>query len=136
MLIDTVRFEPQTVVVSPEDTAKGQSPGKTTGKTTEATTDQTREGEILSSPDTQGGAGRTTSATEHSSAPPLAGLEQPKVPIPVSLTFHTDKSSGEQFIEVVDPETGEVLRQIPPEEMRRLAQAFGKLVGNVVDTLA
>jgi flagellar protein FlaG len=52
------------------------------------------------------------------------------------LRFHIDKSSKRVVIEVVDETSGEVLRQIPPEVLRRLSQALGKDVGLLVDKRA
>lgn len=52
-----------------------------------------------------------------------------------SVTFVKDEDSGQSFIQVVDRDSGEVLRQIPPEEARRLSEALEDMVGNVVDTL-
>jgi flagellar protein FlaG len=53
-----------------------------------------------------------------------------------SVTFVVDQDSGESFIQVVDRHSGEVLRQIPPEEARRLASALKEVLGHVVDTVA
>ena len=53
-----------------------------------------------------------------------------------SVTFVVDQDSGKSFIQVVDRHSGEVLRQIPPEEARRLATALREVIGPVVDTVA
>jgi flagellar protein FlaG len=58
-----------------------------------------------------------------------------EVSIP-SVTFVVDQNSGKSFIEVVDRNSGEILRQIPPEEARRLSEALEEMIGNIVDTLA
>jgi uncharacterized FlaG/YvyC family protein len=50
-----------------------------------------------------------------------------------TVTFTIDKTSGEQYIQVIDKVSGEVVRQIPPEELRRLSAVLEKLTGNVVD---
>jgi len=52
-----------------------------------------------------------------------------------SVTFVVDQHSGKSFIQVVDRDSGEVLRQIPPEEARKLSEALEVMTGNVVDTL-
>jgi hypothetical protein len=41
-----------------------------------------------------------------------------------TVTFALDKESQELYIQVIDKETGEVLREIPPVEMRRLATSL------------
>lgn len=41
-----------------------------------------------------------------------------------TLEFSVDKSTGRAIIKVIDPTTGKVLRQIPPEYMIRLAQTL------------
>jgi flagellar protein FlaG len=53
-----------------------------------------------------------------------------------SVTFVVDQNSGKSFIQVVDRDSGEILRQIPPEEARKLSEALEEMIGNVVDTLA
>jgi len=47
-----------------------------------------------------------------------------------------DEKSGQSFIQVIDRESGEILRQIPPEEARRLSAALKEMIGTVVDTVA
>ena len=53
-----------------------------------------------------------------------------------SVTFVVDQESGKSFIQVVDRDSGEILRQIPPEEARRLSAALKEMVGNMVDKIA
>lgn len=53
-----------------------------------------------------------------------------------SVTFVVDEKSGQSFIQVIDRESGEILRQIPPEEARRLSAALKEMIGTVVDTVA
>ena len=38
------------------------------------------------------------------------------------LTFHFDRHSRRTVLQIVDRETGEVVRQLPPEYLLRLAQ--------------
>jgi flagellar protein FlaG len=52
------------------------------------------------------------------------------------VTFALDKETQELYIQVVDRETGEVLREIPPVEMRRLAIALEESLGNLFDEFA
>ena len=46
-----------------------------------------------------------------------------------SLRFSVDDDSGRTVIRVVDPETDEVIRQIPPEEVLNLAKHLGSSAG-------
>ena len=54
-----------------------------------------------------------------------------------NLTFSVDKDYGRVVIRIVDPETHEVLRQIPPEDILRmdknLDQMIARLKGLLVD---
>ncbi|TAJ94687.1 MAG: flagellar protein FlaG [Gammaproteobacteria bacterium] len=49
------------------------------------------------------------------------------------IVFSVDAASGKSIIRVVDAETGEVIRQIPPEEVvavsRALANSFQEITG-------
>jgi flagellar protein FlaG len=49
-----------------------------------------------------------------------------------SLRFSVDDDSGRTVIRVVDPETDEVIRQIPPEEVLNLAKHLGSSAGAVL----
>jgi flagellar protein FlaG len=50
-----------------------------------------------------------------------------------TVTFVLDQETQELYIQVVDRETGEVLREIPPVEMRRLAAALEESPGTLFD---
>jgi len=52
-----------------------------------------------------------------------------------SVQLVRDEKSGRSYIQVVDDD-GEVLYQVPPEELQKLQQLLRHLNGNVVDTLA
>ncbi len=49
------------------------------------------------------------------------------------LSFERDESSNQVIVKILDPETREVLRQYPPDEILKLAQAMDKAQGNMVD---
>ncbi|MDJ0624439.1 MAG: flagellar protein FlaG [Desulfocapsaceae bacterium] len=51
-----------------------------------------------------------------------------------SVRFENDIEAGEMVVKVVDRDTDEVIRQIPPEELRDLAEQLKDLRGNIVDT--
>jgi flagellar protein FlaG len=52
------------------------------------------------------------------------------------VTFSVDRESQELYIRVIDRETGEVLREIPPGEIRRLASSLKETFGNFLDSFA
>ena len=52
----------------------------------------------------------------------------------VSVNFDVDKESGKIVVQVKDVETGDVLRQIPSEEMLEFARNASKGVGVTLDT--
>ena len=51
-----------------------------------------------------------------------------------SVRFENDIEAGEMVVKIVDRNTDEVIRQIPPEELRELAEQLKDLRGNIVDT--
>lgn len=46
-----------------------------------------------------------------------------------SLQFSLDKETGQTIVKVVDGDTGDVIRQIPAQEMLDIAQAIDKYQG-------
>lgn len=52
----------------------------------------------------------------------------PKVSMP-AVQFSSDAESGRVVVRVVNPDTGELVRQIPSEDALSLARALGKLQG-------
>lgn len=53
-----------------------------------------------------------------------------------ALQFSVDQDSGRTVIRVMDKETDEVIRQIPPEEALKLAQRFEDSLGALMQTEA
>lgn len=51
------------------------------------------------------------------------------------LQFQVDSDSGRTIVRVVNPETQEVIRQIPGEEMLKLARAIGASGGQIFSDL-
>ncbi len=51
-----------------------------------------------------------------------------------SVRFENDSDANALVVKVVDSETDEVIRQIPPEELLTLTQRLTDLRGNLVDT--
>lgn len=50
-----------------------------------------------------------------------------------SLSFSVDKATGKSVITVLDKETNEVIRQIPPEEMLRMIGKMRFVMGMLLD---
>jgi flagellar protein FlaG len=50
----------------------------------------------------------------------------------VRLQFKEDKETGIQVVQVIDPDSGEVVRQIPPEEILNITRALRDLKGLLV----
>ncbi len=48
-----------------------------------------------------------------------------------NLTFTVDKESGRTLIKVIDPATGELLRQIPAEEILRMDKNLDKMISRL-----
>lgn len=48
---------------------------------------------------------------------------------PNSLAFSIDESTGKTIVTISDAETGEMIRQIPPEEMLEIARSLDKMQG-------
>jgi flagellar protein FlaG len=51
------------------------------------------------------------------------------------LQFQVDSSSGRTIVRVVNPESGELIRQIPSEEVLKLARALGASGGRIISAL-
>lgn len=51
------------------------------------------------------------------------------------LQFQVDSASGRTIVRVINPETNEVIRQIPGEEMLKLARAIGSNGGRIISDL-
>lgn len=49
-----------------------------------------------------------------------------------SLQFSVDKDTGKTVVKVIDQETDEVIRQIPPKEMLEIAKALDTLKGLII----
>lgn len=53
-----------------------------------------------------------------------------------SVQFENNQESNELIVKVIDRETNEVVRQIPPEELLELTKHLNELRGNLVETVA
>ena len=55
---------------------------------------------------------------------------------PRSVTFKLNREAGRFVIVVVDRETKQIVRQIPPEALIRLAEVLREQTGNLLNTSA
>lgn len=53
-----------------------------------------------------------------------------------SVRFERDSGTEDLIVKIVDSETDEVLRQIPPEELLNLSKHLKELSGNLVNTVS
>ena len=53
-----------------------------------------------------------------------------------SVRIHKDEASGHMIVQLVDPDTGEVIRTLPSEELLRLARSFEMLGNKMVHQVA
>ncbi len=51
-----------------------------------------------------------------------------------AIQFSVDDESGDVIVKVIDAETDEIIRQIPPEEVVRLAKRMDESVGSLLHT--
>ena len=84
----------------------------------------------------QPGAPANTNTTTGAAEPSLAAVrlatrqvEQAVRAQASSLNFSIDQSSGKTMVKVTDSETGQVLRQIPSDEMLSLSQVLNNVRG-------
>ena len=52
------------------------------------------------------------------------------------LSFNVQKSTHRVVIKVMDTETNQIIRQIPPEQMLRVSEEIQKIIGSFIDRLA
>jgi flagellar protein FlaG len=55
---------------------------------------------------------------------------------PNSLAFSVDASSGKTIVKITDRQTGEMIRQIPSEEMLEIARSLDKMQGMLLQQKA
>ena len=51
----------------------------------------------------------------------------------IQLDFDIDKTLGKVIVKVINKETGKVIRQIPPEEMLKIAKRMEEMSGILID---
>lgn len=55
---------------------------------------------------------------------------------PNSLAFSIDESTGKTIVRITDAATGEMIRQIPSEEMLKIARSLDKMQGTLLQQQA
>ena len=79
------------------------------------------------------------SASQENKMPPEELLNQIKAITEdglYSVRFERDSGTEDLIVKIVDSETDEVLRQIPPEELLNLSKHLRELSGNLVNTVS
>ncbi len=77
----------------------------------------------------------STAAAAPSSDDVLKALDEVRdavKPVAQSLHFSLDQDTGRTVIKVMDMETNEMIRQIPSEDILKIAQAIDKLQGLLI----
>ncbi|MFY9140725.1 MAG: flagellar protein FlaG [Thermacetogeniaceae bacterium] len=64
---------------------------------------------------------------------PLAELLKSDYDINFQLSFTFHKETEQLVVEVIDPDNGKVIRQIPPEELLELAVKLQEMIGLFLD---
>lgn len=54
----------------------------------------------------------------------------------VELKFDRDQETDEAYIKIVDKDSGDIVREIPPETLRKLAEKIDDMVGILFDQKA
>lgn len=100
---------------------------------------------LPAAPVLQGGAPAAAAVRVAAAAPEPAPQQQPEpqqlqravesmkqmieAKAPNSLAFSIDDSTGKTIVRITDAQTGEMIRQIPSEEMLEIAQALDRMQG-------
>lgn len=79
---------------------------------------------------------KTASPSEAELSRAVSHLQDYVQNIQRDLQFSVDEDSGTTVIKVIDPETEEVIRQIPPEEVMTLSQRLEELAGVLIKAKA
>jgi flagellar protein FlaG len=72
-------------------------------------------------------------ATQEKQLPRMNRLAEHLAGLNSELSISMDKGSKKMIIKIVNSQTKEVIRQIPPEELIRLAETLQEINGSLVD---
>jgi len=81
-----------------------------------------------------GSVGSGTAPVEQSWEDLFKALEIYGLDHTVHLRFSVDEPTGRTVIQLIDPETQKVVREIPPEETLRVAAYLQQMIHQIVDT--
>jgi flagellar protein FlaG len=65
----------------------------------------------------------------------MTSVEQKKLPLALRTRMRVDRESGDIVAQILD-EKGNIIKQIPPEVMQKLAERFQELQGLLLDEQA
>lgn len=77
-------------------------------------------------------AGTQAAATPERERSALAEINESLRMSAIGVQFEFDKEADTMIVKVVDVESGELIRQMPSEEVVRISKALGKLQGLLV----
>ncbi len=63
----------------------------------------------------------------------VAELNKAMEMVGTTLAFYVDEDTKKTVVRVMDSNTGEVIRQIPPEAMLKVSQRIAELLGILID---
>ena len=66
----------------------------------------------------------------------VADIERVTLAFNKKLKFHVDFHTKDVIINVIDTDSGKVIKVLPPEELRRLHTKLKEAIGNLVNELA
>ncbi|MDD3314360.1 MAG: flagellar protein FlaG [Syntrophaceticus sp.] len=75
----------------------------------------------------------SSGAVEQQPADVLSSLQEENFNINFDLSFHIHKETNQLIVQILDPQTNEVIKEIPPEEMLKLAENLHKMIGLFFD---
>jgi flagellar protein FlaG len=84
------------------------------------------QGRELPSPEVPGPVASAEEATGHRLEVAVRQLNDYLQTLRRDLQFSVDEHSGREVVRVIDPASGEVIRQIPAEEVLAVARALGE----------
>ncbi|MDD2430591.1 MAG: flagellar protein FlaG [Firmicutes bacterium] len=92
--------------------------------------------EVRLNPDLKEDSQKQLEATLNQSVQIADGLDSLANAFNKGIKFQVHDESERLYVEIVDRATGEVIKQIPPEEMLKIAAKFQEFLGLIVDEKA
>lgn len=91
-----------------------------------------RSASVPGEPGTTVQAGKKTAPGQVQGRAALAEINQTLRMASIGVQFEFDKEADTMIVKVVDVESGELIRQMPSEEVVRISRALGRLQGLLV----